>query len=131
MGELSTGEPYMVMEMYSRGKNLGKLIEARPLQSDVAVDYVQQACEALAEAHALGMVHRDIKPSNLFLTEGRDGTQLVKVLDFGIATAARGEISGLTETHSVMGSPRVPLLRPSSSGRQRSSMRAVTSGPWA
>jgi serine/threonine-protein kinase len=65
---------------------------------------VLQACEALAEAHALGIVHRDIKPSNLFLTSRPDGTPLVKVLDFGISKAPVS--SGvLTRTEAVMGTP--------------------------
>jgi len=68
------------------------------------VDYVLQACEALAEAHAFCIVHRDIKPSNLFLTYRPDGTPLVKVLDFGISKAP---ITGplLTRTDTVMGTP--------------------------
>jgi serine/threonine-protein kinase len=105
VGELATGEPYMVMEMLE-GQDLGRLIEAGPIEPSLAVAYMLQACEALAEAHALGMVHRDIKPANLFVTTRRDGSHVVKVLDFGIATASRGEVSGLTETRMVMGSPQ-------------------------
>jgi serine/threonine-protein kinase len=78
-----------------------------------AVDYVLQAGEAIAEAHARGIVHRDLKPSNLFLTRRPDGSALVKVLDFGISKTlatedvvggARAEVS-LTATRAVFGSP--------------------------
>jgi len=75
----------------------------------VAVDYVLQAMEAIAEAHSIGVVHRDLKPGNLFLSKGPDGSDFVKVLDFGISKAtdpqnASGE-SSLTQTSAVMGSP--------------------------
>src|SRR5690349_11204076 len=75
---------------------------------DEAVDYVMQACEALAEAHALGIIHRDIKLANLFVTRGPAGGPLVKVLDFGISkTNPFGEIDAeMTRTSSMLGSPR-------------------------
>jgi eukaryotic-like serine/threonine-protein kinase len=76
-----------------------------------AVDYVLQAAEAVAEAHALGMVHRDLKPANLFLARGPGGTTIVKVLDFGVSKilddrggdAPRG--GDLTSEGTVLGSP--------------------------
>jgi serine/threonine-protein kinase len=106
VGELPTGQPYMVMELLD-GDDLGNIIDRHgPLSAEVATDYLLQACEALSEAHALGMIHRDIKPANLFVTERRDGTKSVKVLDFGIATAAHGEVSGLTEMDALLGSPQ-------------------------
>src|SRR6187399_2055939 len=62
------GTPYMVME-YLSGRDLAVELENhRSLPVHVAVNYVLQACEALAEAHSHGIVHRDLKPSNLFLT---------------------------------------------------------------
>jgi serine/threonine-protein kinase len=127
VGELATGEPYMVMEMLE-GQDLGHLIEAGPLEPSQAVGYMLQACEALAEAHALGMVHRDIKPANLFVIVRRDGSHVVKVLDFGIATASHGEVSGLTETCMVMGSPQYmspEQLRSAKSVDARSDIWAV------
>src|SRR5580698_1222281 len=58
VGQLETGAPYMVME-YLHGQDLGALLRERgPLPVDAVVDYVTQACEAIAEAHALGIVHR-------------------------------------------------------------------------
>jgi serine/threonine-protein kinase len=105
VGELADGTPFLVMELLD-GCDLSKIIETRPLPVELAVDYLLQASEGLAEAHAHAIIHRDLKPCNLFLAKRRNGTQVVKVLDFGIATAGDGEVSGLTQTHSVMGSPQ-------------------------
>jgi eukaryotic-like serine/threonine-protein kinase len=105
VGRLASGEPYMVMEML-HGHDLATRLERGALEPARAVEYIVQACEGLAEAHALGMVHRDVKPANLFVTQKPNGTPLVKVLDFGIATAAAGEVDHrLTTTQSVIGSP--------------------------
>ncbi len=111
VGALEDGTPYMLMELLE-GADLSTVIErGGPLSVQTAVDYVLQTCEALAEAHALGIVHRDIKPSNLFLTTGVDGSPCVKVLDFGISKATNAIDAtrpdfGLTQTQTVMGSPQ-------------------------
>ncbi len=80
------------------------------LPPGVAVDYVLQAGEAIAEAHAAGFVHRDLKPANLFLAQQSDGTSIIKVLDFGISKAVIGEDTSqsrhaLTGTADIFGSP--------------------------
>jgi serine/threonine-protein kinase len=105
VGELPSGEPFMVMELL-RGVDLATMVEQGRVPPVDALEYVAQACVGLAEAHAMGMVHRDIKPANLFVTRRPNGAPLVKVLDFGIATAAVGDSDhGLTSTLTVMGSP--------------------------
>jgi serine/threonine-protein kinase len=48
----------------------------------------------LAEAHALGIAHRDLDPGNLFLTQQRDGSRVVKIIDFGISRARGGDAHG-------------------------------------
>jgi serine/threonine-protein kinase len=107
VGALDTGAPYMVME-YLEGNDLGKIVEQNGAMAIAdAVDFVLQAGEALAEAHALGIVHRDLKPANLFLARRADGTPCVKVLDFGISKqAASGADAGMTKTSAILGSPR-------------------------
>jgi len=106
VGMLETGAPYMVME-YLEGEDLGHWVSQRgALPTTQAVEFVLQAAEAIAEAHALGIVHRDIKPANLFCVRRADGLLSVKVLDFGISklTSAARDLS-MTKTQTVMGSP--------------------------
>ncbi len=106
VGQSESGLPFIVMELLE-GADLGRILNAGPLSVSNAVDFVLQASEALAEAHAAGIVHRDLKPSNLWLAQRSDGSPLVKVLDFGISklsTQAAGDPK-LTETQSTFGSP--------------------------
>jgi serine/threonine-protein kinase len=102
VGRQDDGAPYIVMELLG-GNDLASAIADRPLPAPVAVEYIMQACVALAEAHAAGIVHRDLKPHNLFVTRRPDGGALVKVLDFGIAKAAAD--ARLTSTASAIGTP--------------------------
>jgi serine/threonine-protein kinase len=109
VGKLENGAPYMVME-YLHGSDLGaRLRQSGPLPFEQAVDFILQACQALADAHAIGIIHRDIKPSNLFVIRKTDGNESLKVLDFGISkvtgVAAAGTDMGMTSTRSLMGSP--------------------------
>lgn len=111
IGRLPRGEPYMVLEMLE-GADLGALVTKRgPMPMTNAVTHVLEACEALAEAHALGIVHRDLKPDNLFLATRPDGTQIIKVLDFGISKFSSrldeklGKVPPLTTTTAILGSP--------------------------
>lgn len=90
--DIHDGVPFIAMELLE-GTDLRNLLEARRVL-DVAptVDYLLQTCEALAAAHAIGVIHRDIKPENLFLLGNGDPTDHLKVLDFGISkVAVRGE----------------------------------------
>lgn len=115
VGSLDDGAPFIVME-YLEGYDLSKPIRKNGrLSIPVAVDYILQAAEALAEAHTLGVVHRDIKPPNLFLTLRADGSPCIKVLDFGISKVIGGldtpdgvdvPEATLTQTSVVLGSPR-------------------------
>ncbi|MEZ4373798.1 MAG: protein kinase [Polyangiaceae bacterium] len=105
VGTLDDGAPYMVME-YLEGRDLSQVLEVeRVVRTEDAVDFVIQACDAIAEAHSAGIIHRDIKPANLFLTRHHDGSPLIKVLDFGISKFnAADEPDGITRTAAIMGS---------------------------
>jgi eukaryotic-like serine/threonine-protein kinase len=83
---LPDGTPFMVMELL-RGEDLRTILRRhRVLPIEFAVDLALQTCEALATAHACGIVHRDVKPENLFVTQAGE-TPHIKVLDFGISQA--------------------------------------------
>src|SRR5262249_10622100 len=100
---LDSGVPYMVMELL-HGADLGALLVHRGNYPEgEAVDLVLQACEALADAHAHGIVHRDIKPSNLFVTTTSD-RPVLKGLDFGISKTIETDVR-LTQTQSMLGTP--------------------------
>jgi serine/threonine protein kinase len=103
VGRFESGAPYIVME-YLEGYDLGTMLKRRgPLRIAAAVDYILQACEGLAEAHAQGIVHRDLKPDNLYLAARADGGHVIKVLDFGISKAT---VTGIaTQTGDILGSP--------------------------
>ena len=93
------GRPYLVMELVD-GRPLSELIRpGQPMDPDQVRDLVRQAAEALAQAHAAGIVHRDVKPANLLVTPAGK----VKVTDFGIARAA--DSVALTGTGEVLGTP--------------------------
>jgi len=74
------GLPYLVMELLE-GQSLKELIAEGPVEPRTILDVAADVADALAEAHAAGIVHRDIKPDNIFLTARGQA----KVLDFGIA----------------------------------------------
>jgi eukaryotic-like serine/threonine-protein kinase len=88
VGNLPDGIPFIVME-HLEGKDLGDVLQEHGrLPIKVSVEYVMQACEALASAHAVGTIHRDVKPENLFLARQAQGVDVIKVLDFGISKVA-------------------------------------------
>jgi serine/threonine protein kinase len=109
LGQLENGAPFIVME-YLAGRDLGSLLEEQGrFAPQVAVGLVLQTAVALAAAHSNGVVHRDIKPENLFCVE-REGSRLVKVLDFGVSRLERSRdddvlMSSVTHSNSVVGTP--------------------------
>lgn len=103
----SEGTPYIVMERLE-GSDLASVLSKRgALGVEESVDYLLQTCEALAAAHALGIVHRDLKTANLFLTRGVDGSDCIKVLDFGICklTESQSPVDRDVTEPELLGSP--------------------------
>ncbi len=115
VGRLESGAPYMVRE-FLRGPDLAEVLKVRgPLPIEEAVDYIIQACEGVAEGHALGVVHRNLRPTSLVVVRRSDGTPLVKVFDFAAAESLH--VNPFTEravslvgTSAIMAS--LPYLAP-------------------
>ncbi|MCC6332378.1 MAG: protein kinase [Myxococcales bacterium] len=107
-GQTKGGQPYLAME-YVDGPTLDEVVAKGPLSPGHATRVLRQVCEGLAEAHALGVIHRDLKPPNIILGHKRDGAEVAKILDFGIARLAdRGHRAGgerLTQLGIVVGTP--------------------------
>jgi hypothetical protein len=90
-GQTDDGTLFMVLE-YLPGRTLAKLIaDEFPLPARRVVKIGSQILAALTEAHALGILHCDIKPENVMLETRHDETDVVKVLDFGIAKLRDGQ----------------------------------------
>lgn len=106
-GQTDDGTFYYVME-YLRGLNLEDLVrQAGPLPPGRVVFLLAQVCEALAEAHAAGLVHRDLKPANIFAAERGGRFDFAKLLDFGLVKPmilAAGDAK-LSRDGSITGTP--------------------------
>jgi serine/threonine-protein kinase len=99
----SAGLPFMVLELL-RGEDLFSIAAREEgLSPARVVRYALQACSGLAAAHSQGIIHRDLKPENLFLAVEADGSECLKVLDFGIARSHSRR--ALTRGHVGVGSP--------------------------
>lgn len=107
-GKTENGTLYIVME-YVEGRTLRAVLrEDAPVPVERAVGLVTQMLSGLDEAHAQGVVHRDLKPSNVLVSRLRDGSEMVKVVDFGIAkltSGSDGAERGITKTGLVVGTP--------------------------
>ena len=104
-GETPEGMIFLAMEFVD-GPPLTKVIEqAGALAPARAAEIVRQTGEALAVAHDMGIVHRDLKPDNIMIAKTRDGGDMAKVVDFGIAKAAGNEAQKVTKTGLVVGTP--------------------------
>jgi serine/threonine-protein kinase len=104
-GQLTTGQPYMVLE-WLEGKTLSQELRAGgPLGPPDALALLEELGLALHTAHAIGVVHRDIKADNVMATPSGDWFT-VKLLDFGIAKLTRPELrGGMNTTVGVVGTP--------------------------
>jgi eukaryotic-like serine/threonine-protein kinase len=108
VGRTDNDIPFLVME-YLEGNDLGTVLDQRgPLPILDVLGYGIDVCDALADAHALGLVHRDVKPQNLFLACSVGAAPKVKVLDFGLAKSfvtSAVPVTHVTAAHVMVGSP--------------------------
>ena len=104
-GETPDGLIYLAME-FIEGQSLTALIkEHGSLPPKRAASILHQTADALQVAHDYGIVHRDLKPDNIMIATGRDGSDQVKVVDFGIAKAHTSDAQKVTKTGLVVGTP--------------------------
>lgn len=104
-GRTDDGIHYLAME-YLQGNDLAIVMhEDGPLPFKRICDILIAALDALGEAHAIGVVHRDLKPENIILKSMRSGSDLVKVVDFGLATIIGGTGTSITRPGIVCGTP--------------------------
>ena len=111
-GHTPEGVFYYAME-YLRGLNLHDLVARSGPQAEGRVIHILvQVCEALAEAHGMGMVHRDIKPANVFLCHRGGIPDSVKVLDFGLVREYRSSLGDRVQTTVASGVEGTPSFMP-------------------
>ncbi len=104
-GYTEDGTFYYVME-YLRGLSLADLVERHgPLPPGRAIYLLGQACAALAEAHAAGLVHRDLKPANVFAAHIGRRYDVTKLLDFGLVKEMAGGTVELSAPGVIAGTP--------------------------
>jgi eukaryotic-like serine/threonine-protein kinase len=102
-GLTAQGVPYIVMEL-CQGETLRQRLERTRIDPAAVARILSELCNALAAAHALGIIHRDVKPDNVYLAR-HGGGERVKVLDFGIAKHELAAGRPLTVAGTAMGTP--------------------------
>ncbi len=117
-GRTGDGTFYYVME-YLRGLSLDELVVRHgPLPPGRVIYLLRQACAALGEAHAAGVIHRDIKPANIFASRRGNLYDFVKLLDFGLVkTLSEPSSVQLSQDHTVAGSPLFMAPEQATGGR--------------
>ncbi|MCB9561451.1 MAG: serine/threonine protein kinase [Kofleriaceae bacterium] len=108
VGETPQGLLYMAMDL-AEGASLADLIERDgPMDAARVLHLIRQVARGLEHAHERGLVHRDLKPENVIVEPDADGTELARIVDFGIALfreehgTSRGK---LTTEGIVLGTP--------------------------
>jgi tetratricopeptide (TPR) repeat protein/tRNA A-37 threonylcarbamoyl transferase component Bud32 len=107
-GVSEDGSPYFVME-YVQGNSLASVIDkVGSIEPSRVIDLFCQVAGAVNYAHSHGVIHRDLKPSNIIVSSAEDGSDLIKVVDFGIAKVLGEQLDikqNLTQTGEILGSP--------------------------
>ncbi len=103
-GKVPSGAPFFVMELLDGRILSDRLYEGKGMPIPEALRLITEIGRGLAAAHQHGVVHRDLKPDNIGLVRDEDGTEHVKILDFGLAKIAQ-ENRKLTRVGQVLGTP--------------------------
>jgi serine/threonine protein kinase len=124
--------PYTALEWLD-GRSLAEELDERRARGlsgrslPEAVRFLDSAIDALAYAHAQGVVHRDLNPGNLFLTKTPSGTKL-KVLDFGVAKIMSDAAIAMGPQARTLGNVRI--FTPAYGAPEQFDDRVGTVGPW-
>lgn len=103
--ETPAGSPYIVLELL-RGCTLSALLKrTRILNTSKVLAVLEPVCMALSLAHQKSILHRDLKPSNIFLHQLEDGTEIIKLIDFGIGKNLNSNDGQITQEGFVVGTP--------------------------
>jgi serine/threonine protein kinase len=105
-GSTADGMKYLVMQLLE-GTELQNIVDGA-VEPARAVDLILQVLRGLEHAHAQGVIHRDLKPQNIFVTREADGSQVFKLVDFGIAKIVTGDGAHeqMTRAGMVFGTPQ-------------------------
>jgi eukaryotic-like serine/threonine-protein kinase len=107
VGKTPDGLPMIVLEL-APGRKLSHVIDG-PLPRERVIDLVKQLLRGLDHAHSAGLIHRDLKPDNILVELAPDGSEIPRIVDFGIAVTCNRDdsIAGrrLTDANTVIGTP--------------------------
>jgi len=90
------------MEYFPSHTLATEIANEKPMRPKKAVSYALDICTGMQIAHQQGIIHRDLKPANILI----DDSGLLKIVDFGVAAAAKSGDTQLTKTGYVIGSPK-------------------------
>ncbi|HEX4515570.1 MAG TPA: serine/threonine-protein kinase [Polyangiaceae bacterium] len=122
--------PYMVLE-WLEGQSLEADLEARgrrgrPLPEVMSI--VETVADAMAHAHAMGVVHRDLSTGNIFLAKQRDGSVRAKVLDFGVAKVMTDDLDLGPRAQTIA---QIRIFSPAYAAPEQFDSRLAPPGPYS
>ncbi len=108
LGELPSGARYMVMEFLAGESLSARVTKLGRIPAAQMGPLMLQLLDGLGAAHAAGIIHRDLKPDNVFLQRAKNGSDFVKIVDFGVSKfnhLSGGSGMSMTRTGAVVGTP--------------------------